>query len=186
MAAHRAIEQRLRAIEAARKDLAEEEAALRLQLSLAQAEAQVEDQAEALSSCSDGDDEVFPQVSRPSPPWTVGGGSVRWVLDELKLSSLYGPTFDEYGVISADQLAACGRVELQARLRTLGVTSDHRNRIERLVFSPRPCGANGAAYNQQFLAACRPLYAQHMGCENMGPLLYSLARFVKPSCCLEV
>lgn len=42
------------------------------------------------------------------------------------------------------------------------------------------------ALDAKWLEAIGPLYSQHMGCENMGPLLYSLVRFVKPSCCLEI
>jgi hypothetical protein len=71
-------------------------------------------------------------------------------------------------------------------LRDLGVTRDHRDKLERLAFSPRPCGASGGAFDAGFLRACRPLHVQHMGCENMGPLLYALTRFVKPRRILEV
>jgi len=66
------------------------------------------------------------------------------------------------------------------------VTYDHRDKVRNLAFSARPCGANGGAWSSAFLAACRPLHAAHMGCENMGPLLYSLARFIKPRRVLEV
>eukprot|EP00405_Crypthecodinium_cohnii_P022373 CAMPEP_0206480092 /NCGR_PEP_ID=MMETSP0324_2-20121206/37049_1 /ASSEMBLY_ACC=CAM_ASM_000836 /TAXON_ID=2866 /ORGANISM="Crypthecodinium cohnii, Strain Seligo" /LENGTH=359 /DNA_ID=CAMNT_0053956735 /DNA_START=21 /DNA_END=1097 /DNA_ORIENTATION=- len=41
-------------------------------------------------------------------------------------------------------------------------------------------------FDPAWLAAVAPLYSRHMGCENMGPLLYSLARFVKPQSCLEI
>ncbi|CAJ1378339.1 unnamed protein product [Effrenium voratum] len=40
--------------------------------------------------------------------------------------------------------------------------------------------------DRSWLGIVAPLYSTHMGCENMGPLLYSLLRFVKPSHCLEV
>ena len=64
----------------------------------------------------DCDEDLFPRppsdMDHPAP-WTVEGGSVRWILDELKLSSLYGQTFDEYGVVSARQLTLQGRAALR-------------------------------------------------------------------------
>lgn len=42
------------------------------------------------------------------------------------------------------------------------------------------------ALDARWLQAVSPLYNLKMGCENMGPLLYSLARFVKPVRCLEI
>lgn len=109
-----------------------------------------------------------------------------WLLEELQLAKLYLPTFDEYEVTSTSQLTALTHEELQDRLRRLGVTRDHRDRISRLALSPRPCGASGSCFDRSFLSALRPLHAQHMGCENMGLLLYSLIRFVKPQHVLEV
>lgn len=44
----------------------------------------------------------------------------------------------------------------------------------------------GRAFDARWLETISPLYALYMGCENMGPLLYSLVRFVKPVCCLEI
>lgn len=44
---------------------------------------------------------------------------------------------------------------------------------------PGPASTRGGLYCPAFLAAVAPLYAQRMGCENMGPLLYSLVRFTK-------
>jgi hypothetical protein len=44
----------------------------------------------------------------------------------------------------------------------------------------------GGLYCPAFLAAAAPLYEQHMGAENMGPLLYSLVRFTKPAAILEL
>jgi len=38
----------------------------------------------------------------------------------------------------------------------------------------------GGLYDPTFVTACQPLYDMHMGVENMGPLLYSLIRFLKP------
>lgn len=47
-------------------------------------------------------------------------------------------------------------------------------------------GAAGGLYDPQFLNAVKPLYALHMGAENLGPTLYSLVRFTKPARVLEV
>lgn len=44
----------------------------------------------------------------------------------------------------------------------------------------------GRAFDDAWLEVVAPLYSLHMGCENMGPLLYSLVRFVKPTSCLEI
>ena len=123
-----------------------------------------------------------PKPVPPPAPWAVAGGSVSWLLDELGLSGLYGSTFAEYGVETVAQMLGPEGGDpsaLIASLRELGVTRDHRDKIERLARSPRPCGASGSCFDRAFLAACRPLHAQHMGCENMGPLLYSLVRFTK-------
>uniref|UniRef100_A0A7S1NHH9 Uncharacterized protein n=1 Tax=Eutreptiella gymnastica TaxID=73025 RepID=A0A7S1NHH9_9EUGL len=47
-------------------------------------------------------------------------------------------------------------------------------------------GTTGAVFSASFLRAAKPLYDLHMGTENMGPLLYSLIRFVKPRKVLEI
>ena len=44
----------------------------------------------------------------------------------------------------------------------------------------------GALYSADWLDAVAPLARQHMGTENMGPLLYALVRFIKPRRVLEV
>jgi len=41
-------------------------------------------------------------------------------------------------------------------------------------------------YNPAFLKVIAPLYDMHMGVENMGPMLYSLVRFQKPTHVLEI
>lgn len=50
----------------------------------------------------------------------------------------------------------------------------------------RPSGTRGGVYDESFLRIVQPLYDMHMGVENMGPLLYSLVRFLKPRSILEV
>jgi len=49
-----------------------------------------------------------------------------------------------------------------------------------------PRGSRGKIYDQQFLDMVAPLYDLHMGVENMGPMLYSLVRFIKPKNILEI
>ncbi len=122
----------------------------------------------------------------PPSPWSVAAGSVAWLLEECQLSTLYGATFEEYGLASVHELISEGRDAMHTLLRELGVTRDHRDRLDKLAFSPRPCGASGGAFDPAFLTACRPLHVQHMGCENMGPLLYAFTRFLKPRRVLEV
>jgi hypothetical protein len=140
--------------------------------------------AQALQQRHQNDESPSPPPS--SSPWSVGAGSVAWLLEECQLTTLYGETFDEYGLGSVQELIHHGRDAMHTLLRDLGVTRDHRDKLERLAFSPRPCGASGGAFDAGFLRACRPLHVQHMGCENMGPLLYALTRFVKPRRLLEV
>jgi translation elongation factor EF-1beta len=45
---------------------------------------------------------------------------------------------------------------------------------------------SGIIFSDYFLSAIEPLYDLHMGCENMGPLLYALIRFLKSHRILEV
>jgi len=49
-----------------------------------------------------------------------------------------------------------------------------------------PDGMRGGIYDESFVATVRPLYDLHMGCENMGPMLYNLVRFLKPQRILEI
>jgi len=44
----------------------------------------------------------------------------------------------------------------------------------------------GAMYSETFLGRAEKVYDMHMGCENMGPMLYALLRFVKPTNVLEI
>ena len=124
---------------------------------------------EGTPTADDIEEDLFPPPPRDterSAPWTVGGGSVQWILDELKLSSLYAPTFDEYCIVSAQQLTLHGREGLQERLKTLGVTRDHRNKIERLAFSPRPCGASPPSPTTSTASAGRATTAASRPREN--------------------
>ena len=107
-------------------------------------------------------------------------------MSELGLLPLYAETFAEYGLESVSQLTCDGHEAMDVRLRELGVTRDHRDRLLSLAFSPRPCGSSGGAFRRDFLAAVRPAHAAAMGAENLGPLLYSLLRFIKPRHGVEV
>lgn len=49
-----------------------------------------------------------------------------------------------------------------------------------------PHGSEGGLYDPAFMKLVEPLYDMHMGCENMGPMLYNLVRFLKPKRILEV
>ena len=42
-----------------------------------------------------------------------------------------------------------------------------------------PTSTTGKIYSSEFLTAVRPLHSEVMGVENMAPLLYTMARFVK-------
>jgi hypothetical protein len=50
----------------------------------------------------------------------------------------------------------------------------------------KPSGSSGGIYDAAFLKLVEPLYDMHMGVENMGPLLYTLVRFIKPQRVLEI
>jgi hypothetical protein len=50
----------------------------------------------------------------------------------------------------------------------------------------KPSGSVGGIYDPAFLKLVEPLYDMHMGVENMGPLLYTLVRFIKPQRVLEI
>jgi predicted O-methyltransferase YrrM len=50
----------------------------------------------------------------------------------------------------------------------------------------REAMTRGGLYSPRFLDSVAPLYNLHMGCENMGPMLYSLVRFTKRVSILEI
>ncbi len=122
----------------------------------------------------------------PPEPWSVAAGSVSDLLHEAELAPLYAATFAEYGYERVEQLIALGREGFLAECADLGVTLDHRLKLESAAFSARPCGSSGGALSSSFLSALRPAWSAHMGVENMGLLLYALCRFVKPSTALEI
>ena len=111
----------------------------------------------------------------------------------------YAAMLSEAGLGEAELAEALsgGQESLAAALAEAGVT-DPRHvaaiaaQAEQLRAPAGACGAPspafsfGGAYSPSFLSAVAPLYSQHMGCENMGPLLYTLTRFCKPGSCLEL
>jgi len=122
-------------------------------------------------------------------PWEVAAGSTDELLRELGLEKRYGKVFQQEGLLHAQQLLGLGLAtepSMPQALQRLGVASEDAEAIAKLVASPRPCGTSGGAWNERFLSAVRPAHDAHMGCENMGPLLYSLCRFIKPRNVLEV
>ena len=153
-----------------------------------------------------------PGPRKEDEPWDMSSGEVTELLGELGLLPLYGQTFAEYGLRYIYQLTSNGPEAMEVMLRELGelgwcsakgqchctalsvipalalagVTRDHRDRLVLLALSPRPCGSNGRAFSRDFLAACRPAHAATMGAENLGPLLYSIVRFIKPCHVVEV
>ena len=64
----------------------------------------------------------------------------------------------------------------------LGLRRRRRRRAARAGLG----ATRGALYSAAWLDAVAPLARQHMGTENMGPLLYALVRFLKPRRVLEV
>lgn len=157
------------------------------------------------SHCSDCQHDDKPEPE----PWDVSAGSVSWLLHELGIEMLYAQTFEDEGVTCLATLHALGIVHTQEKLRDMGVTPDHRDRITDLLFSERACGTlskssrstsrnskssrsncyakhEDGVFNKRFLNLIRPLFTQRYGCENMAPLLYSMIRFIKPQSVLEV
>jgi hypothetical protein len=87
----------------------------------------------------------------------------------------------DIGVETKDTMAIVDHVlssRARARAPAMAVThGDARDVIKR---------TRGGIYDESFLSAIEPLYDLHMGAENMGPLLYAIARFCKPAHVLEV
>ena len=121
-----------------------------------------------------------------TPCWSVRNCRMVQILAEFDLEALYAETFDECGIDSVESLCVHGRDDADDTLRGIGVTPDHRDRILSLIFSCRPIGSVSSVFRSSFLRSVQPLYRQHMGVENMAPMLYALVRFVKPSRVMEV
>lgn len=180
--ARRWLEQELEHVQRQRLALDGEEARLRAKLAKLPSAPAVA-AAAAVPSSSD--------ATRPLlAPWTVGAGSVVELLRELGLEARYAECLAAAGLHRADDLLRLGEDALTKLLHGAGAPAasdnDDARALLALAASARPCGASGAAWSERFLRACRSAHDAHMGCENMGPLLYALCRFVKPSRVLEV
>jgi predicted O-methyltransferase YrrM len=113
--------------------------------------------------------------------------SIASALAELSMSEKYLPTFAEYELVRVRQLLELGEARCASMLAELGVTPNDIDRLIAYVFNAdRPNASCGALFSPAWLRVARDLYSPHMGCENMGPLLYQLVRFFKPSRALEI
>jgi hypothetical protein len=61
-----------------------------------------------------------------------------------------------------------------------GEVAERGKPIDTAVVEPLSATTIGGLFSRDFLKAVRPLYNMHMGCENMGPMLYSLVSL--PQC----
>lgn len=157
----------------------------------------------ALLSCVDADDRrrelceralalasnaaAAPDASTPCEAFGLARLSIDALLAELEIGGKYAATFEEYELSTVSELLSVGGPdECSAFLASLGVTPNDQHRIVTFAYSHRPNMTSGSIYSPRFLRAARPLYSMHMGCENMGPLLYHLARFAKARTVLEI
>jgi len=115
-------------------------------------------------------------------------------------------SFEEEGYKTLGDLRAAGRDEVDGFVSSLCLPNDADKQLLHFAFGSagvQHASANQSlastdgidgpllrsatrCFDQTWLEAVAPLYSYEMGCENMGPLLYSLVRFIKPRVCLEV
>jgi len=115
-------------------------------------------------------------------------------------------SFEEEGYKTLGDLRSAGRDEVESFVSSLCLPNDADRRLLNFAFGSEglqdatACQTVVSAdsvdgpllrsatrcFDQTWLEAVAPLYSYEMGCENMGPLLYSLVRFIKPRICLEV
>lgn len=110
------------------------------------------------------------------------------------------PTFEEAGYDTVADLRSDGREEVAEFVKGMCMPGDNGSRFLDYCFGEHegsnsdsscsherpPATQVGRVLDKEWLKIVEPLYSLHMGCENMGPLLYSVLRFVKPRVCLEV
>eukprot|EP00933_Yihiella_yeosuensis_P018045 TRINITY_DN14971_c0_g1_i1.p1 TRINITY_DN14971_c0_g1~~TRINITY_DN14971_c0_g1_i1.p1 ORF type:complete len:355 (-),score=68.05 TRINITY_DN14971_c0_g1_i1:86-1108(-) len=118
-------------------------------------------------------------------------------------SSFFIASFEEEGYRTVGDMREDGRETVEGFVSALGMARGADDRLLDLSFQEDDVDdshGNGGDTKAEDLAVARcsgcfdpvwletisPLYSMHMGCENMGPLLYSLLRFMKPKCCLEI
>ncbi|CAE7414913.1 unnamed protein product [Symbiodinium natans] len=116
-------------------------------------------------------------------------------------AGFFAPSFEEEGYKTIGDVRCDGREAVHEFVSALSMPRGSDERFMRLCFQDDAEGANDGGSSEadsaaaalpcstgdvEWQKAVMPLYSMHMGCENMGPLLHSLTRFVKPRCCLEV
>lgn len=115
------------------------------------------------------------------------------------------PTFEEEGYHTLADLRLVGVDDATSFIDALGMQIDSRDRFLEFAFgdgigddpasaqddhppivdNPQVAGV-GRMMDANWMKIVEPLYSMNMGCENMGPLLYSILRFAKPKICLEI
>mmetsp|Transcript_37295 Transcript_37295/g.73931 ORF Transcript_37295/g.73931 Transcript_37295/m.73931 type:complete len:372 (+) Transcript_37295:266-1381(+) len=115
-------------------------------------------------------------------------------------------SFEEEGYKTLGDLRAAGRDEVEGFVSSLCLPKNADKQLLNFAFGSEDlqdatvCHTVASAdssdgphlrsatccFDQTWLETVAPLYSYEMGCENMGPLLYSLVRFIKPRVCLEV
>lgn len=107
-------------------------------------------------------------------------------------------SFEEEGYRTIGELRAAGQEEVDGFIKSLGMKWLADDRLLAFAFGAKgseesassaeglPITSVSRAMDAGWREAVMPLFALSMGCENMGPLLYSLVRFVKPKICLEI
>lgn len=152
-------------------------------------------------------DDYAPSLARAAReigcPWYV---DVLAECDEEKVRALELEAFRVANDASDERLAMSWRERVRALLEDECGASrrDSEALVEQVLLSASPRGGaaqtssphgdardvikrtTGGIYDETFLELVEPLYDLHMGAENMGPLLYTLCRFVKPRRVLEV
>ncbi|CAK9097802.1 unnamed protein product [Durusdinium trenchii] len=112
-------------------------------------------------------------------------------------AAFFVASFEEEGYYTVGDLREDGQEVVSEFVTALSMPRGTDERFLRLSFEdgeneqeppedPASPVARLGTMDPSWLEIIAPLYSMHMGCENMGPLLYSLVRFVKPSHCLEI
>lgn len=121
-------------------------------------------------------------------------------------AAFFIPSFEEEGYVTVGDLRSDDAGVVGAFVASLSMPTAATERLLAWAFDEEVRGDDGAtdagsvegappeavlarcgkAFDAAWLEAVAPLYSLHMGCENMGPLLYGLLRFLKPARCLEI
>lgn len=112
-------------------------------------------------------------------------------------------SFEDEGYVCVNDLRVAGRDTVAEFVHALSMPREADEKLLALAFAEdkeetppaegevgslnlAAVACSGSIFSRSWFEAVAPLYNLKMGCENMGPLLHSLVRFVKPSCCLEI